>query len=112
MYVQKVDLKTKNKEKEAELQRAFKEKLAKLQKAQRDMCGQTPAPRRAYDNMNNTNTVRHGGIVRPFKAPAQTGPSGVECVDRDGDNFTTLKEMQAALMKKKKMLGKRKKKAT
>lgn len=50
--------------------------------------------------------------MRPFKEPAQIGPSGVEFVDRDGENFTTLKDMHSVIMKKKKILEKSKKKAT
>ena len=43
----------------------------------------------------------HGVIVKPFKPPAQTGPSGVEYFERDGQNYTAPKQLQAALRNNK-----------
>lgn len=103
--MQKVDLKAKEKENEAEQQRALKVKLAKLQQEQRKMCAQRSA---AKSPQKITTTMKHGGVVQAFKAPAQTGPSGVEYFERDGENFTTLKQLQSAIMKKRTTLGKRK----
>ena len=43
----------------------------------------------------------HGVIFKPFKQPAQTGPSTVEYFERDYQNYTTLKQLQVILRKNK-----------
>lgn len=53
------------------MQAALKEKLAKLQKGQRDMCLRQTTARSPHKNVK---TVKHGGVVKPFKAPTQAGP--------------------------------------
>ncbi|KAK1366117.1 hypothetical protein POM88_041678 [Heracleum sosnowskyi] len=87
-YVKKLDQQTKKRENEAEDEAAFKEKLTKIQKSQRDTCFQKSAAR---SPLKNSKPFNHGGILRPFKAPAQAGPSGVEFFERNGEQFTTLK---------------------
>ncbi|KAK1399066.1 hypothetical protein POM88_008929 [Heracleum sosnowskyi] len=83
---------------------AFKEKLTKLQKSQTDMCAQKSA---AKSPLKKTKTVNHEGVVKPFKAPAQAGPSGVEYFETNGQNVTTLKQLLSAIRKKKSNMKKK-----
>lgn len=43
----------------------------------------------------------HGSIVKPFKPPGQTS-AGVEYFERNGETFTTLRQLEAAIRKNKK----------
>ncbi|KAK1366742.1 hypothetical protein POM88_042303 [Heracleum sosnowskyi] len=100
----KTDQETNKRQRDAEDAAAFKEKLAKLQKSQTDMCAQKSA---AKSPLKKTKTVNHGGVVKPFKAPAQAGPSGVEYFETNGQNVTTLKQLQSAIRKKKSNMKKK-----
>ncbi|KAK1400145.1 hypothetical protein POM88_010008 [Heracleum sosnowskyi] len=100
----KTDQETNKKQRDAEDAAAFKEKLTKLQKSQRDTCAQKSVAKSA---LKKTKTVNHGGVVKPFKAPAQIGPSGVEYFETNGQNVTTLKQLQSAIRKKKSNMKKK-----
>ncbi|KAK1375643.1 hypothetical protein POM88_031836 [Heracleum sosnowskyi] len=50
---------------------------------------------------NATLVKSHGGVVKPFKPPSQTA-AGVEYFERNGQQFTTLKQLEAHIRKNKK----------
>ncbi|KAK1381714.1 hypothetical protein POM88_019449 [Heracleum sosnowskyi] len=100
----KTDQETNKRQRDAEDAAAFKEKLTKLQKSQTDMCAQKSA---AKSPLKKTKTVNHGGVVKPFKAPAQAGPSGVEYFETNAQNVTTLKQLQSVIRKKKSNMKKK-----
>ncbi|KAK1359681.1 hypothetical protein POM88_044155 [Heracleum sosnowskyi] len=50
---------------------------------------------------NATLVKSHGGVVKPFKTPSQTA-AGVEYFERNGQQFTTLKQLEAHIRKNKK----------
>ena len=56
----------------------------------------------------NIKSFNHGGILKPFKPPAQSGPSGVEYFERNGEQFTTLKQLLSAMKKNKANIKKKK----
>ncbi|KAK1390403.1 hypothetical protein POM88_018581 [Heracleum sosnowskyi] len=78
--------------------------IGKASKSQRDICAQKSA---AKSPLKKTKTVNHGGVVKPFKAPAHAGPSGVEYFETNGQNVTTLKQLQFAIRKKKSNMKKK-----
>lgn len=121
LFVQKNDLEVQRKEKLAKEAENHKIMLERMQAAQNEMhaqkgksqktatAKQTPPRTKQLARrnprskpFNNARPVKiHGGTVQAFKAPAQTA-QGVECFDRNGQNFTTLRKLEAAVRKNKK----------
>ena len=117
--LQKVDEDRKRKEEETQQsEEELQQKLAELQRAQNELYAQNhpnPSPTKSPRTKGTAGlhprstpfqfarpVATHGGIVKPFKAPAQSGPSGVEYFQKDGKNYTTIGQLQAALRKGKK----------
>lgn len=109
VFLHKMDLETKKKHEDAENEEKFKHKLEELQTSQNGENASHKSPRtkklagktaRSSPLKHAKPLTKHGGIVG-FKPPAQAGPSGVEFFEKNGENFTTLRQLQSALRKKK-----------
>ncbi|WOG82384.1 hypothetical protein DCAR_0101548 [Daucus carota subsp. sativus] len=105
----------KMRQEDEENEETLQQKLDDLQKAQNEMFADQDLemkkpPRfkklagifpRCSPLKDGKQLLVHGVIVKHFKPPAQTGPSGVEYFERDGQNYTAPKQLQAALRNNK-----------
>ncbi|KAK1361022.1 hypothetical protein POM88_045496 [Heracleum sosnowskyi] len=119
---EKVDMKTKRKEELAKNPEILSNFLQKIKATQDDLnahktvaengatIAQKSPPRtkqlarknpRSTPLKNATLVKSHGGVVRPFKPPSQT-TAGVEYFERNGQQFTTQKQLEAHIRKNKK----------
>ena len=60
-------------------------------------------------SITTIDVASHGGIIRPFKAPGRIAPkTPLDVQPVEGQRFTSLKNLQAAVQERKNSKGKKK----